>query len=332
MASTRTLIRDLQPNQFIDAVFMMNNCQLGTTRNGKPFLKCLLSDRTGRLAARMWSCPEDLFNTLPCDGFVWVAAQTQPYQGEIQLIVQQIKPVEPRPEELTELLAASEHDPNDMFDELTDRLESIEDQSLYYLAQAYLGDQELMAKFKLAPAAQMLHHAYLSGLLEHTLNLIRLADVICPLYPKLNRDVITIGLFLHDLGKCSELKWETGFSYSEDGNLVGHIARGVIWLEQKAKQAEAAGHPLSPTMLRVLHHIILSHHGRPEYGALKVPATPEAILIHLIDNIDAKMNISLALTRDENLPVTENDDGFTEKIWSLETRLFKPDPSELESK
>lgn len=329
--ATRTLIRELGPNQFVDAIFMMNNCQLGQTRAGKPFLKCLLSDKSGRLAARMWSCTEDLFNTLPCDGFVWVSAQSQPYQGEIQLIIQNIKSVEPRTEDLAELLPASENDPNEMFSEIVARLESLEDQSLYYLAQAYLGDQELMAKFKIAPAAQMLHHAYLSGLLEHTLNLIRLADVICPLYPQLNRDVMTMGLFLHDLGKCEELKWETGFSYSEDGNLVGHIARGVIWLESKAKQAADAGHPLSPTMLRVLHHIILSHHGRAEYGALKVPSTPEAILIHLIDNIDAKMNISLALTRNPDLPVSENDDGFTEKIWSLETRLFKPDPGASES-
>src|SRR5690606_31242541 len=91
--ATRTLIRDLAPNQFIDAIFMMNNCQQGTTRNGKPFLKCLLSDRSGRLAARMWSCPDDIFSQLPCDGFVWVSAQSQPYQGEMQLIIQNIRTI-----------------------------------------------------------------------------------------------------------------------------------------------------------------------------------------------------------------------------------------------
>lgn len=327
----RTLLKDLKPNEFLEGVFAINNAQLGQTRNGKPFLKCLISDRTGRLPGRKWSIDEDQFNSLPTDGFVWMSAQSQPYQGEMQLIVQEIYGVEPEPQDLLDLLPSTPQDIDEMYAQVLAFLGKLQNPAIKNLAEAYLADEKLMGQFKAAPAAMTLHHAYLGGLLEHTVSLMKLADAMLFQYPKLNRDIVMFGLFLHDLGKCQELTWERGLGYSDDGHLVGHIARGVIWLEKKADECAAAGKKIPAPLLRVLHHIILSHHGRPEFGALKIPATPEAIAINLLDNVDAKIHMALAAGRPEAAPAEGEDlrGAFTEKVWALETRIYKPDPTTL---
>ena len=332
----RSFIRDFQANQYTDGVFAIQNAQLGVTKNGKPFLKCLIADRTGRTPGRMWSITEDHFATLPTDGFVWIAGQTQPYQGEMQIIIQDIRSHEPTDRELKDLLPATEHDVDQMFSEVLGLLHSLQHPAIKLLADRYLEDGELMDRFCQAPAAMSLHHAYLGGLLEHTLSLMKGAEALLPLYPKVSRDIVLMGLFLHDLGKCDELTWLKGFGYSRDGQLVGHIARGAILLEQKAKLCEdpdlgEAALKVPDAIKQVLTHIILSHHGVPEFGALKVPATPEALFVSALDNLDAKMNMSLAETRsDAALAKTELGGDFTEKLWALNTRLYKPDPTTVE--
>ncbi len=322
-----TLIREMQASRFVEGVYAIQNCQLAQTKNGKPYLKCLLADRSGRTPGRMWNASEDVFNSLPTDGFVWIEGQTQPYQGQMQIIIQQIRAVEPSDAELRELLPSSAYDIDQMFDELVGILDTLVDPSLKALVGIYLADEHLMAQFKQAPAATTLHHAFIGGLLEHTLSLLRLGNAFCPLYPLLNRDLVLVGLFIHDLGKCSELAWQEGFSYSDDGQLVGHIARGVVWLQRKAEDCAALGNPVPEAVVGVLQHIILSHHGRPEHGALKVPATPEAIAVSLLDNMDAKLNMALEATRSDSAKVGEGGGNFTERIWALDTRMYWPDPT-----
>ncbi len=334
--SDRTYIRDLEPNQNLGGVFAIQNAQLGMTKNGKPFLKCLLADKTGRTPARMWSISEDHFATLPTDGFVWASGATQPYQGEMQIIVHDIRAHQPTGSELTDLIPSTENDIDQMFGEVLTLLQSLQHPALKSLADRYLEDGQLMGKFCQAPAAMTMHHAYLGGLLEHTLGLMKAADALLPLYPKLNRDIVLMGLFLHDMGKCHELTWLEGFGYSQDGQLVGHIGRGAILLDAKAKACEdeelgEAALKIPGAILQVLTHIIFSHHGIPEYGALKVPATPEAIFVSNLDNLDAKMNMALAETRPThpkaNAAAGAGGGHFTEKIWALDTKLFKPDPT-----
>lgn len=327
----RIYINQLEANQLIDGVYTINNCQLGLTRNGKPYLKCLVSDKSGRLPARMWNASEELYESLPTDGFVRIAGQTQPYQGEIQLIIQTIAPATPTRAELAELLPSTTFSIEEMFNEVRQVLGSLSSPSLRALAEQYLNDRDLMARFVQAPAATALHHACLGGLLEHTRAVLRLAKAVLPLYESLNADLVLMGLFVHDLGKCAELQWDSGFSYSEDGLLIGHIGRGMLWLEEKAKQAAEAGHPLPEAALRVLHHIILSHHGEHEYGAVKKPATPEALMVHLLDNVDAKMYQAITAARREE-PDTAARGSFTEKIWALDTRIYRPDPLADETK
>ncbi len=330
-APQRVLISDFQPNQLVEGTFCLINCQLGQTKGGKPFIKCLIGDRSAKVPGRMWNASEDLFNALPCDGFVYIEGQTQPYQGEMQIIIQQIRVVKPTAAELMDLLPRTQRDVEQMYAEVVAILQDVTNPALKRLAQAYLDDEALMEKFQQAPAAQTLHHAYIGGLLEHTHNLLTLGEAICPLYPELNADVITVGLFLHDLGKCGELSWEAGFSYTDDGQLLGHQAMGMLWLSDKARQCEQAGHKMPDAILRVLQHILLSHHGRPEFGALKIPATPEAIFVSLLDNLDAKTHMAIA-ARGDLSKMTEFGGPFTEKVWALETRVYRPDPTTVADK
>lgn len=334
-ADTRITIDSLKAAQNLDGVYAVQNLQLGKTKAGKPYLKMLIADKTGRTPGRMWSATEELYHSLPSDGFVYLQGQTQPYQGEMQIIVHSIRAHHPTERELMELLPATTHDVDEMFASVLRLLQSIENPALKCLVDRYLEDGDLMGKFCQAPAAQTLHHAFLGGLLEHTLSLMQLADNMVGHYPGLSRDIVLMGLFLHDLGKCQELTWLEGFGYSMDGQLVGHIGRGVVMLNDKCKacEDEELGEVAMqiPVELRtVLEHIILSHHGVPEFGALKVPATPEAIFISNLDNLDAKMNMALdAASRDKLDGPNTSDLGsdFTEKIWALGTKVYRPDPS-----
>ncbi len=332
-ADTRVTIDNLQAAQNIAGVFAVQNLQLGNTKAGKPYLKMLIADKTGRTPGRMWSATEELYQSLPTDGFVYLEGQTQPYQGEMQIIVHQIRAHHPTERELMDLLPATEQDVDEMFAQLLRLLQSIEHPALKCLVDRYLEDGNLMQQFCQAPAAQTLHHAYLGGLLEHTLSLMQLADKMVGHYAHLSRDIVLMGLFLHDLGKCTELTWLEGFGYSTDGQLVGHIGRGVVLLNDKCKACEdpelgEAALPIPAELRMVLEHIILSHHGVPEFGALKVPATPEAVFISNLDNLDAKMNMVLDVAGRDKLSQGKDLGGdFSEKVWALGTRVYRPDPS-----
>jgi 3'-5' exoribonuclease len=332
---SRRYVCDFQPTERIEGAFAISNAQLGRTKSDKPFLKCLISDRSGQVAARMWSIDPVQFRRIPTDGFVYIEAETQPYQGELQLIIQTIDPHDPSPEELRDLIPCSKFDSEEMFAELTKILGTLQHPAARALAQVYLNDAHLMAAFKKAPAAKSMHHAFLGGLLEHTLQLLRLAGAVCPLYPKINRDVVMLGLFLHDLGKTRELIYDRTFSYSDRGELIGHIVDGAIMLHDKAQQVmRDTGQRLPPNLVMVLQHIIISHHGQPEFGAAKVPMTPEAILVSLLDNLDAKTTMCLAAARpDAGFADPTEQKGetlggnFTEKQWALDNaKLFRPDP------
>jgi 3'-5' exoribonuclease len=154
----------------------------------------------------------------------------------------------------------------------------------------------------------------------------KLADAMLPNYPRLNRDIILFSLFIHDIGKVEELCWDRGFEYTREGNLIGHIARGAMWLEDKAKIAEAnLGEPLPDGFITVLQHIVLSHHGLLEHGAVKIPATPEAIFVSQLDNLDAHTQTALDSARPW-IKTAVGDEAFTERLWSLNTKLYRRDP------
>ena len=258
-----------------------------------------------------------------------MAGHTQLYNGQVQLILDRIDAIEITEDQLTSLLPATSRDINEMFGELKTIMGTLEHPAMRALVEVYLADEDLMSRFRRAPAAVSVHHAWIGGLLEHTLQLIKLADRMLPnCIPQLNRDLVLMtGLFLHDhRPRPTELSWEKGFNYTTDGNLVGHVVRGAIVLQFKAAlAAKQSGHKLPSDALRVLQHILISHHGEPEFGAAKVPSTPEAIFVALLDNLDAKTQIALSATRDGGAGAGERP-AFTEKIWALGTRLYGRDP------
>ena len=210
-----------------------------------------------------------------------------------------------------------------MCSRLSEMLGSVQNRHLAALLQAYLDDEKLMADFCRAPAAMSFHHAFIGGLLEHTLNAIEVADAICKFYPGLNRDLVVAGIFLHDIAKTWELCYDCAFGYTDGGQLVGHIVKSVIWVEQKRTAAEAMlGEKIPQPLIDVVQHIILSHHDKPEFGSPKTPATPEAIAVHTIENLDAKLMMSLGATRGES---AGGDGNWTEYMKAFGGRLYRPD-------
>lgn len=322
----RRFINELGPSERVRGAFAIANAQLGKTRSDKPYLRCLLSDRTGELPGRMWSIDEATFRRLPTDGFVLVDGETQPYQGELQFIIQAIEPIDPTLEQMRELIPCSSRDPEEMFTELRGILDTLTNPSLKALVGAFLADEFIISQFKRCPAAKSMHHAYLGGLLEHTLQLLNLADRMLPLYPKLSRDLVLVGLFLHDIGKTRELAYDGPFHYTDRGELIGHIVEGASMLREKAGQVvRETGQRMPHGAVMALEHIILSHHGVPEFGAVKIPATPEAIFVSMLDNLDAKTAMVLAAARSDR-PAGDLGGNFTEKHWALGTKIYRPDP------
>ncbi|MBL8964351.1 MAG: HD domain-containing protein [Phycisphaeraceae bacterium] len=323
----RKFLREHAPAERVRGLFSISNAQLGKTRQDKPYLRCIIGDKSGEMPGRMWSVDEATFRRLPTDGFVYLEGETQPYQGEVQLIIHSIDAADPSPGEMRDLLPCAKRPVEEMWDDLTGVLGTLSHPAMKALVATYLADETLMAAFRQCPAAKSMHHAYLGGLLEHTLTLVRLADVACPLYPGINRDLVITGLFLHDLGKTRELVYDRAFAYTDRGELIGHIVEGAIMLHDKVQQMiRETGQRLPPGTLTVLQHIILSHHSLPEFGAAKIPSTPEAILVAQLDNLDAKVTMAMVAARPDGSPPLEAGGNFTERQWALDTKLFRPDP------
>ncbi|MBX3355559.1 MAG: HD domain-containing protein [Phycisphaeraceae bacterium] len=320
-------LRDLRPQVYLDGVYALVNPQVGVTRNQKPYFKALLRDASGEVAVRMWTFDPEDFHEVSRTGFVHVSGQAQEYGGQVQLIAESMRAVEVDTAALAKLLPSTRHNIDAMFAEVTRLLQSMQHPAMVALANQYLSNESLVRGFKHAPAAVSVHHAWIGGLLEHTLQLLRLAEAMLPLYPELNRDLVLMGLFLHDLGKTVELEWERGFNYTADGNLIGHAVRGAIWLQAFAgAAARESGHRLPAEALRVLQHIVISHHGNPEFGAVKVPSSPEAIFVSALDNLDAKTAIALTAANRSKGDSHQPGHEFTERIWSIDTRIYRPDP------
>jgi len=322
-------LRDLRPQVYLDGVYTLVNPQVGTTRQQKPYFKALLRDATGEVAVRMWTFDPGQLGEVSRTGFVWISGQAQEYGGHVQVIAETLRAVEVETSELSRLLPATKGDIESMFDEVTRILRSMRHPAMVGLAEQYFANDALVRGFKHAPAAVSVHHARIGGLLEHTLQLLRLAESMLPLYPSLNRDLVLMGLFLHDLGKTVELEWERGFNYTTDGNLIGHAVRGAVWLQAFAgAAARSSGQRLPQDALRVLQHIVISHHGLPEFGAVKIPSTPEAMFVAMLDNLDAKTTIAIEAADRERGDARQPGHEFTDKIWALDTRIYRPDPLE----
>jgi 3'-5' exoribonuclease len=319
----RLFLRDCQAGDIIEDVYILTNKQLSATASGKFFIKGFCSDRSAQLTARIWNATRDRFNAMPPSGFLRIRGRIENYQNNLQLIIEQMWPAKEDTYDLADLMPQTTHDIPQMWQRVVELCGSIQNRHLAALVQAYLDDEKLMTDFRRAPAAMSFHHAFLGGLLEHTLNAMEVADAVCKFYPKLNRDLVVAGIFLHDIAKTWELSYETAFGYTDGGQLVGHVVKSAIWVEDKAKKAgEILGEPLPQPLIDVIQHIILSHHGEPQFGAARVPSTPEAIAVHYIENLDAKLMMSLGATRSDEAAAEGN---WTEYMKAFNGRLYRPD-------
>ena len=311
------------PGDVLEDVFVVSGKQLSAASNGSHFIKVNVSDRTTQVNARMWKANRDLFNSMPEAGFVRIRGKLENYQNNIQFIIEQFWPAKDGTYDIGDLLPHTDKDIPTMCRKLNEILGSIQNRHLAALVDRYLDDEPLMANLCKSPAAMSMHHAFIGGLLEHTLNAMEVADAIVRFYPGLNRDLVITGIFLHDIAKTWELSYDSAFAYTDGGQLVGHIVKSVLWIEHKVREAEAVlGEKIPQNLIDVLQHIIISHHGVPEFGAVKTPATPEAIAVHHIENMDAKLMSALAATRGDR-PAGEGN--WTEYLKGFGGRLYRPD-------
>jgi 3'-5' exoribonuclease len=282
-----------------------------------------LSDRTGKLNARMWQATEAMYNQLPSEGFLQIRGKSELYQGSLQLVINDMVVVRSDQVNLADYMPRTDKDVAKLFAELKEMLGAIKNPTLSALIKEFFADAELMKRFCTAPAATQLHHSYLGGLLEHTHSMMNVATKILPLYPKVQGDLVLAAIFLHDMAKTAEMSYEVAFSYTDRGQLLGHIMIGAQWIQEKTRAIEARGTRMNSEVIDCLLHIILSHHGQYEFGSPKLPATAEAFMVNYIDNLDAKMNQVATLI--ENDATEGNWTGYQK---SLETRLYRKRPAQ----
>ena len=317
----RIAIAQLRDGDSVDQSFVLVNKQIGTTNTNKLFIKGECSDATGKIHLRMWNALRETYDRLPSTGYVQVRGRIELYQGHMQLVADGVAPIADYSKlDLSELLKHTTKNVPEMLVRLKEILGMIRDKDLQLLMQAFLDDAEMMKRFSIAPAAAQMHHAWIGGLLEHTLSLMELAVLICPRYADIDQDLVLAGLFLHDIGKTVELSYATGFDYTDFGRLVGHVVQGALWIETKAALvAVQIKRPLRKDLLMVLQHIVLSHHGVPEFGAAVLPKTPEAVLVNLIDNLDAKTQMAL-----DAVAAPTEDNTWTEFHKAFNSKLYRP--------
>ena len=279
-------IADIKDRDLVDAVFLVKDKVMAMAKNGKPYLTLKLMDKTGEVDAKVWDNADEVGALFDKNDFLAVRAKASIYLGKMQLILSELKLVPEDQVQLADFLPETERDINLMVDELRSVVASIRNADLKRLLISFFADHELLAKYRVAPAAKGMHHVYLGGLLEHSLAVAKLVDAIVPLYQGLNRDLLVAGALLHDIGKVREMTYVRCFDYTDEGKLIGHITIGVEMLQERI--ASLPGFPVELGML--LKHMLLSHHGQYEYGSPKRPKTMEATILNYLDDLDSKIN------------------------------------------
>lgn len=311
----RKSVSELKKGDVIDQVFLVQKKELKTTRNGKSYIQAQFSDRTGAIIGRMWDATEALFQSFNDSDFVKIRGTLDTYQNNLQLIFKGVSKVDSSKVSIEDFLPRTQRDIGKMLQELKDLISSINNPYLKRLLTLFLEDADFCKALCSAPAAMEYHHAFIGGLLEHTLSLANAGMKMVDNYPVLNRDLLLTGIIFHDIGKTRELSYERGFQYTDKGQLVGHLVMGTVMVEEKAKQIT----DFPGELLSVLQHIILSHHGEYQFGSPRLPQTAEAIALHYLDNLDAKMFAFEKAVKDSKDPSS----NWTEYAKMFERRLFK---------
>ena len=292
-------VKDLTADQAITGFFLVHVKEVRNTAAGKPYLRMELGDCSGTVEARMWGQFDELAKDIKRDDFVKIQARVEIYRNRMQLALQQFRVARPEEIDLADFLPHSPFNVEEMFQKLLGYAQELKNPWLKKLAERIFSDPRIVPRFKRAPAAKVMHHAYLGGLLEHVVGLCGLAKAIAAHYPELDVDLLLIAAMLHDVGKLDELCYEKALGYTTEGQLLGHI---VMELETVSNAMETIeGFP--PKLKAVVQHILISHHGQYDFGSPKLPMIREALAFHYMDDMDSKMAaIRNALAGDSGEP------------------------------
>jgi 3'-5' exoribonuclease len=308
-------VSSLDPGATVSTTFLVRTKEKKTARNGSAYLDLELQDSTGIIKAKFWDC-DGFEQGFEVDDVVRVSGKADVYQGATQLTLRKIVKCPESEVYLPDYLPHTSQDTEAMFAKLLNRIRQMPAGPLQALLLNVFEDPETARKFKLAPAATTFHHAYLGGLLEHVSSLIELGDRICDHYPGLEREWVLAGLLLHDIGKIEELTFERRIAYSTRGQLLGHISIGVDMIREKMRAVPN----FPPELADRLEHIILSHHGKLEFGSPKEPMFMEALVVNYLDDLDSK----LAAIRGQYAADESRPGGWTARNRALGRELLKP--------
>jgi 3'-5' exoribonuclease len=276
---------DIRDSQLVDSFFLVAAKNHGVTKGGNSYLVLKLLDRSGEIEGRVWERADDLGRGFDKNDFVRVRGQALLYQGKVQVRIQDVMRVDGNQVAAEDFLPRSSFDPDAMLEELQTILRGVKNPHLLALAEAFFADQELMHLLKRAPGAKTIHHPFLSGLLEHTLSLLKLILKVVENYNGVDVDLLLMGGFLHDIGKVYEFSYERAVEYTDAGQLLGHLVMEVEMVDQKI----ASIPEFPPELAMLVKHMLVSHHGAYEFGSPKLPQTLEAVMLHSLDDLDGKI-------------------------------------------
>ncbi|HKD59073.1 MAG TPA: HD domain-containing protein [Terracidiphilus sp.] len=303
-------------SRIFDAFFLVLHKQQRTTKANNPYLSLILSDKTGQVEGRVWE-PGDsrIAKDFERGDIVKVRGCVSRFDDRMQMKIDNLRKAANGEAERSDLLPSTSCDVDELWKKLLGFVESFSDPNLKLLLNTLLADSGLAQAYREAPAARQLHHAWLGGLLEHVVSLLTLADRIAPHYPILHRDLLLTGVVLHDIGKVRELAWDTGFEYTVEGVLLGHIQMGLELVEKAIDSLP----DFPPRLKTLVLHLILSHHGKLEFGSPKLPMIPEALVLNFVDDLDAKMQ-AVASEFEKSAREGKGPDELTGRIWALDQR------------
>jgi 3'-5' exoribonuclease len=309
-------VSDLQDGQAVTSLFLVAVKEIRTSqRTGKSWLELALRDRTGSIPAKMWDNFEALAKTFEADDVVQIRGRVKLYNGQKEMTLEQIVPAA-RDYDLADFLAHTKYDVEKLYAELGTAVSAVRNPWIKRLLESVVNDPAVVPKLKRAPAAMSMHHAFVGGLLEHTVSLIGLGRAVVAHYPELDADVLLAGIVLHDIGKIDELSYERATNYTTAGRLLGHITIGTLLVREKIKAIPGFPEPLAI----LIEHLILSHHGTYEFGSPSLPQTREAIALHFLDDMDSKMAAMRA-----TLEGASGGEEWTERNPALHRALLRTD-------
>ncbi len=287
MISKGRFISEIGDGDRVKAVFLVSERRLLTARNGKPYGKIILSDKTGDILGMVWDEAQEQVSSIAPGDVVGVRASAESYENRLQLRIEKITKLSDQDVEISSLVPSTSRDMTSMMEEFEQACSGIRNNHLRHLIERIFAREGVREGFIKAPAAKGIHHNYIGGLLEHTIFVLRAIDALLPVYVHVgfNRDMLVVGAILHDLGKIYEYTYTKIIDITPVGRLLGHIYLSTNMVDQEASSIEGFPEELKLQLL----HMILGHHGQLEFGSPKLPMTKEAIFLHMMDDLDAKL-------------------------------------------